>query len=444
METNMKSTSKRLTRWTLAAMVAGILVGYICHNSLPAGAAKELAGYLALVTDSFLRLIKMIVAPLVFATLVSGITGMDDNKAIGRIGVKALGWFVIASFASMAIGLFFVNLTHPGIGLNLPLPASDSATGLKTSGLNLKDFVASIFPKSVIEAMANNSILQIVVFALFFGVGLGKLKSPVGGTLKNAADELMKVMLHVTNAVMLVAPLGIFAALASTVTLQGLNVLATYGKLIGYFYVALACLWAMLFLVAKCFLKERTAPLVRAIREPMMIAFSTASSEAAYPRLIERLRQFGVSQRLVGFVLPIGYSFNLDGSMVFQAFAAVFIAQAYGVHMSLGQQITMMLVLMISSKGIAGVPRGSLVVVAAIVPMFGLPESGMLLMMAIDQFLDMGRTATNVLGNSIATAVVAKWEGELGAEVSETEMLDEPGLMPSHAGPARSAEGHPG
>lgn len=435
----MKSTSNKLTRWTLAAMLAGIVVGYFCHNSLSAGAAKEVAGYLALISDSFLRLIKMIVAPLVFATLVAGIAGMDDNKAIGRIGVKALGWFVIASFVSMAIGLFFVNVTHPGIGLNLPLPASDASTGLKTSGLNLKDFVSSIFPKSIVEAMANNSILQIVVFAIFFGVALGKLRSPSGNTLRSGADELMKVMLHITNAVMLAAPLGIFAALASTVTLQGLDVLATYGKLIGYFYVALACLWTLLFLVAKCFLKERTAPLVRAIREPMLIAFSTASSEAAYPRLIERLRQFGVSQRLVGFVLPIGYSFNLDGSMVFQAFAAVFIAQAYGVHMPLGQQITMMLVLMISSKGIAGVPRGSLVVVAAIVPMFGLPESGMLLMMAIDQFLDMGRTATNVLGNSIATAVVAKWEGELGAQVSETEIPDAP-QVPSHAGAVQSAK----
>ncbi|HZE92684.1 MAG TPA: dicarboxylate/amino acid:cation symporter [Rhizobacter sp.] len=416
----MKS-SNQLTRWIMYSMIAGIVVGYLCNRYLTPEAAKGLASYFGLASDSFLRLIKMIVAPLVFATLVSGIAGMDDTKSIGRIGAKAIGWFVVASLLSLTIGLTFVNLTHPGVGLNLPMPAADAATGLKTSGLNLKDFVASVFPKSAIEAMANNSILQILVFAVFFGVAVGKLPRDSASTMKHWADELMQVMLHVTNAVMLLAPIGIFAALASTVTVQSLGVLLTYGKLIGFFYVALLALWAILAIAGFAVLKQRTIPLIRSIREPMMIAFSTASSEAAYPKLIERLQAFGIKKRLVGFVLPLGYSFNLDGSMVFQAFAAVFIAQAFGVEMSLGQQITMMLVLMVSSKGMAAVPRGSLVVVAAILPMFGLPETGMLLIMAIDQFLDMGRTATNVLGNSIATAVVAKWEGELLPEGTSDE-----------------------
>lgn len=421
----MKPTNK-LTRWIMFSMLAGIVVGYFCNRYLSPESTKALASYFAIVTDSFLRMIKMIVAPLVFATLVSGIAGMDDTKSIGRIGAKALGWFVVASLLSLSIGLTFVNLTHPGVGLDLPIPAADAATGLKTNALNLKDFVASVFPKSAIEAMANNSILQILVFAVFFGVAVGKLPRDSAGTMKRWADELMEVMLHVTNAVMLLAPIGIFAALASTVTVQGLGVLLTYGKFIGFFYVALLTLWVLLYAAGHAVLKERTLPLVRAIREPMMIAFSTASSEAAYPRLIEKLQEFGVKKRLVGFVLPLGYSFNLDGSMVFQAFAAVFIAQAYGVEMSLGTQITMLLVLMVSSKGMAAVPRGSLVVVAAILPMFGLPETGMLLIMAIDQFLDMGRTATNVLGNSIATAVVAKWEGELLPEgAAETDGVGE-------------------
>ncbi|NMM27992.1 MAG: dicarboxylate/amino acid:cation symporter [Glaciimonas sp.] len=412
----MKS-SNTATRMIMLSMVLGVAIGYLCHRyAADAESAKGLAAYFSLVTDAFLRMIKMIIAPLVFATIVSGIAGMDDTKAIGRIGVKALGWFLVASLVSLSIGLVFVNVTHPGSGLNLPLPQADAATGLKTSALNFKEFFTNIFPKNFFEAMSTNAILQILVFSMFFGVALGKLPPGTANPMKRWVDNLMDVMLHVTNAVMLMAPIGIFAALASVVTVQGLGVLLTYGKFIGYFYVALLVLWTVLFVAGFVVLKGRVVSLVRLIREPMMIAFSTASSEAAYPLLIERLQEFGVKKRLVGFMLPLGYSFNLDGSMVYQAFAAVFIAQAFHVHMTLGQQITMLLILMVSSKGMAAVPRGSLVVVAAILPMFGLPEAGLLLIMGIDQFLDMGRTATNVLGNSIATAVVAKWEGELSAE----------------------------
>ena len=440
----MKS-SNRLTRRIALSMAAGILVGYACHSFLSPEATKALAGYLAVVTDCFLRLIKMIIAPLVFATLVSGIAAMDDSKAIGRIGAKAIGWFVVASLLSLSVGLIFVNLTRPGVGLNLPLPAADASSGLKAVGFNLKDFAASIVPKSAIEAMSNNAILQIVVFAAFFGVALGKLRGSAGATLRYGIDELMKVMLHVTNAVMLLAPLGIFAALASTVSVNGLAVLVTYGKFIGFFYIALFALWLILYGAARVVLKHRALPLIRVIREPLMIAFSTASSEAAYPKLIESLQSFGIRQRMVGFVLPLGYSFNLDGSMIFQAFSAVFIAQAFGIDMPLGQQVTMMLVLMISSKGMAAVPRGSLVVVAAILPMFGLPESGMLLIMAIDQFLDMGRTATNILGNSVATAVIAKWEGDLlpeGQVLIPSDTAADLSPPPVATGPAYHATQH--
>lgn len=423
-------TQNRLTRRIMLGMVAGIAAGYLCHSLWPDPAVqKEIAGWFALATDAFLRLIKMVVAPLVFATLVSGIAGMDDTRAIGRIGVRAIAWFMAASLLSLAIGLVFVNLAQPGAGLHMALPAADAATGLKTQALNLKEFVASVFPKSFAEAMGNNAILQILVFSAFFGVAVGKLPRQAGAGMRRWVDDLMQAMLSVTNAVMALAPLGIFAALASAVTVQGLGILFTYGKFVGYFYLALLALWCVLFAAGYAVLKEQMPALLRAIREPMMIAFSTASSEAAYPRLIERLQGFGIRKRLVGFVLPLGYSFNLDGSMVFQAFAAVFIAQAFKVDMSWGQQVTMLLVLMVSSKGMAAVPRGSLVVVAAILPMFGLPEAGLLLVMAVDQFLDMGRTATNVLGNSIATAVIAKWEGEYGEEPVEA-------AQPGEAAPA--------
>ncbi|MDF3837658.1 dicarboxylate/amino acid:cation symporter [Cupriavidus basilensis] len=427
----MKKTTNKLTRWIMLSMALGVIVGYACHHvAADAAEAKAIAGNFSIITEIFLRMIKMIIAPLVFATLVSGIAGMDDTKAIGRIGAKALTWFVVASLVSLSIGLLFVNLAQPGVNLNMVLPDAGASTNLKTGALNLKEFVTHIFPKSIFEAMATNEIMQILIFSLFFGVALGRATGGSGQFVKRSVDELMDVMLRITNTVMLFAPVGIFAALAAAVTVQGLDVLLTYGKFIGAFYLALLALWAVLFVAGYAVLKRRMFDLAKGIREPMMIAFSTASSEAAYPKMIERLQRFGVKKRLVGFVLPLGYSFNLDGSMVYQAFAAVFIAQAFNVHMSLGHQITMLLILMVSSKGMAAVPRGSLVVVAAILPMFGLPEAGLLLVMGIDQFLDMGRTATNVLGNSIATAVVAKWEGELGQEGDIEPFADE--AFPGH------------
>ena len=394
-----------------AALILGILVGYVCNQAAPTPqAAKEIAGYFGIITDIFLRLIKMIIAPLVFATLVSGLANIGDSKTVGRIGSKALGWFIAASLVSLTVGLIFANLLQPGHALNMALPEAGAATNLKTGALNLKDFITHVFPKSIVEAMAGNSVLQILVFSVFFGLALGNLHSQAARSLVQTMDEVVHVMLKVTDYVMRFAPLGVFAAVAAVVTTQGLGMLSVFGKLLASFYIALAVLWTILIGAGYAVLGREVFRLIKLVRSPMLLGFSTASSESAYPKLMEQLEKFGVKNRITGFVLPLGYSFNLDGSMLYTGFAALFVAQAYGIPMSLGEQITMLLVLMVSSKGVAGVPRSSLVVVAAVLPMFNLPEAGLLLIMGIDHFLDMGRTATNVLGNAIATAAVAKWE----------------------------------
>ncbi|MGF6529206.1 dicarboxylate/amino acid:cation symporter [Variovorax sp. PvP013] len=422
-----KKKPNALVRWIMAAMVMGIAVGYACHALAPdAAAARDIARYFNIATDVFLRMIKMVVAPLVFATLVAGIASMGDARAVGRVGAKALGWFVSASLVSLALGLVFVNLLQPGASLGLPLPDVGAATHLKTASLNLADFVTQLVPTSIAQAMSTNAILQILVFSLFFGFAISALPREATATTVRFVDELVVIMLKLTDFVMKFAPVGVFAAIASVITTQGLGVLVTYGKFIGGFYLGLAVLWLVLAGVgAACLGARPMVRLLRLLREPTLIAFSTASSESAYPKMMEQLKAFGVRQRIASFVLPLGYSFNLDGSMMYQAFAAVFVAQAFGIEMSLGTQITMLLVLMVSSKGIAGVPRASLVVVAAVLPMFGLPEAGLLLIMGIDQFLDMGRTATNVIGNGIASAVVAKWEGGLRTDGGVDEEEDE-------------------
>lgn len=404
----------KLTTWIGVALVLGIVVGYACHELVPeAAAAKELAGYFGILTDIFLRLIKMIIAPLIFATLVAGLANMGDAKAVGRIGGRALGWFICASFCSLFIGLLFANVLHPGHGLNVPLPDSAAGLNLKTAALNLKDFITHVFPKSVIEAMAGNEVLQILIFAVFFGVALGHLHNQTARSLVNTMDEVVHVMLKVTDYVMRFAPFGVFGAVAAAITINGLGMLLVFGKFMLSFYVALAALWCVLILAGFAVLGKDVFRLLKLVRGPLLVGFSTASSESVYPKLMEQLEKFGIKNRVTGFVLPLGYSFNLDGSMMYTTFLALFIAQAYDIPMSITAQITMLLVLMVSSKGIAGVPRASLVVVAAVLPMFNLPEAGLLLVLGIDHFLDMGRTVTNVLGNSIATAVVAKWEGAI-------------------------------
>ena len=402
----------RQSTYILLAMLLGIVAGYLCNKmAATPDEAKSIASYFAMMTDIFLRLIKMIIAPLIFATLVSGLINMGDAKTVGRIGGRAIGWFLMASLLSLSIGLVLANVLQPGGSLSIPLPDVNAAVDLKTSSLNLKDFLTHVFPRNIFEAMAGNEILQIVVFSVFFGLALGNVRHiKTADTLANTIEGAVPVMLKVTGYVMLFAPLGVFAAIANVVTTQGLGVLMVYGKVMGGFYTALLVLWAVLIGLAYLVLKNKVFPLLSAVRDPMILGFSTASSEAAYPRVMEALKRLGISERVIGFVLPLGYSFNLDGSMIYTTFAALFVAQAYNIPMDLGTQITMLLVLMVSSKGIAGVPRSALVVVAAVMPMFNLPEAGVLLIMGIDVFLDMGRTATNVLGNSIATAVIAKWE----------------------------------
>jgi Na+/H+-dicarboxylate symporter len=414
----------RQSTYILLAMLLGIVAGYVCNKmAATPDEAKSIASYFAMLTDIFLRLIKMIIAPLIFATLVSGLINMGDAKTVGRIGGRAIGWFLMASLLSLSIGLVLANVLQPGGSLSIPLPDVNAAVDLKTSSLNLKDFLTHVFPRNIFEAMAGNEILQIVVFSVFFGLALGNVRHiKAADTLATTIEGAVPVMLKVTGYVMLFAPLGVFAAIANVVTTQGLGVLMVYGKVMGGFYTALLILWAVLIGLAYLVLKNKVFPLLSAVRDPMILGFSTASSEAAYPRVMEALKRLGISERVIGFVLPLGYSFNLDGSMIYTTFAALFVAQAYNIPMDLGTQITMLLVLMVSSKGIAGVPRSALVVVAAVMPMFNLPEAGVLLIMGIDVFLDMGRTATNVLGNSIATAVIAKWENAYDDQESTLEI----------------------
>ncbi|MEO7496076.1 MAG: dicarboxylate/amino acid:cation symporter [Massilia sp.] len=402
----------RLTVYILVALVLGIVAGYIANLNLsnPAGFADGMSR----ITTVFLRLIKMIIAPLVFSTLVVGIAKMGDVNEVGRIGIKALGWFVIASILSLSLGLVLVNLFRPGDAMALSniVPKAGTATGLVTSGLTLKEFVTHLVPASIVDGMAKNEILQIVIFSIFFGTAAAAVGERSEVVIE-AIDGVAHIMLKLTGYVMNFAPIAVFAAVSGIIAKSGLGVLTTYGVFMGEFYFAILMLWVMLTILGFIFLGPRVLNLLAELRGPTLLAFSTASSEAAFPKTLEGLERFGVRNRIAAFVLPIGYSFNLDGSMMYCTFASVFIAQAYGIELALSTQISMMLVLMLTSKGMAGVPRASLVVIAATLNQFNIPEAGLLLLLGIDHFLDMARSATNVIGNGIATAVVAKWEGEL-------------------------------
>ena len=432
--------AKRLTQFIVLALILGVITGWAINAAIddgtPASAArlKSIAEYLSIVTTLFLRLIKMIIAPLVFSTLVAGIAHMGDIAALGRIGIRSLLWFILATFVSLTLGLIIVTLLHPGVGLNLPLPPVTAASGVQTSVFNLKDFASHLVPQSIFEAMSNNEILPIVIFSTFFGVALTSVGER-GKPLVRGVEALVRVMLQLTNYVMRFAPFAVFTAVASALAERGPQIIATLGKFVGSFYLGLFILWAVMIGVCFVIVGPRTRHLVRYIRDPVVLAFSTASSEAAYPRTLEELERFGVPPRIASFVLPLGYSFNLDGSMMYMTFATLFIAQAYNIHLSLGQEITMLLVLMVTSKGMAGVPRASLVVIAAIMPMFHIPEAGLLLILAVDHFLDMGRSGTNVVGNAVASSVIARWEGELRPELSP---VVEPAPAATRAKPSRA------
>ncbi len=415
----------RLTTYILIGLVLGIVVGYVVNTTMAKPAA--FADTMSLVTTLFLRLIKMIIAPLVFSTLVVGIAKMGDAKEVGRIGVKALGWFVIASVLSLSLGLVLVNVFRPGDAMALAgnLPPVGTSSGIVTTGLTLKEFITHLVPSSIADGMAKNEILQIVVFSLFFGTAAAAVGARATPMI-DAIDGVAHVMLKVTAYVMNFAPIAVFAAVAGIIAKSGLGVLQTYGIFMAEFYLGIVLLWVILILIGMAFLGPRVLRLIGLLKEPTLIAFSCASSEAAFPKTLEGLEKFGVKNRLAAFVLPIGYSFNLDGSMMYCTFAAVFIAQAYGIELPMSTQITMMLVLMLTSKGMAGVPRASLVVIAATLAQFNIPEAGLLLLLGIDHFLDMARSATNVIGNGIATAVVAKWEGDLEEPVPHKDVATAP------------------
>lgn len=411
--------ANRQTLYVALALVLGIAAGELLNLTLgssgitkPNPALSQIIEIFTVLTDIFLRLIKMIIAPLVFSTLVAGMAKMGDIHTAGRIGIKALLWFFSASIFSLLLGMLLVNLFEPGSSLHIELPPIATETGLPEVKPTLGNFVAHIFPKSIIEAMAGNEILQIVVFSMFFGIACASIGDLARPTVK-LLDSLTHIMLKVTGFVMHYAPVAVFAAIASVIAQQGIGVLLSYGKFIGEFYFGLLLLCSALGCIGFLFLGRRVLSLLRHIREPMLLAFGTASSESAYPKLLQQLERFGCDEKVCGLVLPLGYSFNLDGSMMYMTFAVLFIAQAYGIDMPLADQLIMLLILLFTSKGVAGVPRASLIIIAATLSMFHIPEAGLLLLLGIDQILDMGRSATNVFGNSIAAALVSRWEKAL-------------------------------
>lgn len=406
--------TRRRTYAILVALVLGIVCGLSVHVWAPTyiSAAEQAA---TLLTGLFLRLIRMVIAPLVFATLVSGIGKLGDDTLVLRVGGKVILWFLAMSFISLTIGLLAANILQPGAGFSAPLPADIASLKHPFQPI---DFVLHIVPTSILDAMSRNDILQIVVFSVLFGVSL-PAAGKAGKTMLAWSEELAHIMLRMTDMVMVLAPLAVFGSIMGSLAHSGPEMMMHFGRFLVQFYGTIMSLWCVLTFVAFCVIGPRIKDLIKELVQPVLLGFATASSESVYPLLLERLENFGVPSRIAGFVLPLGYSFNLDGSILFQSFGAMFIAQAYGIHLAWTQQALMVLVMMLSSKGIAGVPRASLVTLVAVLPQFGLPEAGIALILGIDHFLDMLRTATNVLGNGYAAAVSAKWEGVLSEGPTE-------------------------
>jgi Na+/H+-dicarboxylate symporter len=398
----------------IIALILGVGTGGFVHVQYPES-AEPFSKNIKLLGTIFIRLVQMIIAPLVFTTLVVGIAKMSDIKMIGRVGTKAMLWFISASLVSLFIGLMLVNWFEPGHVTKLPIQDAASAEELLKSskGFSLEDFVKHVIPKSLFEAFAENEVLQIVVFSIMFGVALANLGEEYSKPVIKLFDIVAHGILKMVGYIMWFAPLGVLGAIAAVVATNGFEIFKVYAVYLRDFFFALAVLWLVLLLVGYLILGNRLFELLRRIKEPLLIAFSTTSSEAVFPKLVEELERFGCNSRVVSFILPLGYSFNLDGSMMYMTFASIFIAQIYGIEMTLGQQITMLLVLMLTSKGIAGVPRASLVIIVATCSMFGIPPEGIALILPIDHFCDMGRSMTNVLGNALATSAVSKWEGQL-------------------------------
>ena len=409
-----KSIFSNLTIQILVAMVIGAVLGIFIHQNYIPDDAKNFSDKIKMLATVFIRLVQMIIAPLVFTTLVVGIAKLGDIKAVGRIGGKALGWFFSASFISLLIGMFWVNILKPGKGLklgNIDLSTASEVAD-KTQAFSAQNFVEHIIPKSIVEAMANNEILQIVIFSIFFGLAAASIGTAVKPVI-NALDKTSHIILKMVNYVMKFAPLGVFGAIAGVFAIKDVNdLLITYAKFYSSFLIGIGSLWIFLVSIGFLFLGKKMKNLLKHIISPLIIAFGTTSSEAVFPKLTEELERFGIKDKIVSFMLPLGYSFNLDGSMMYMTFASIFIAQVYGVPLDFGTQMTMLLVLMLTSKGIAGVPRASLVVVAATCGMFKIPIEGIALILPIDHFCDMFRSATNVLGNAVATSVIGKWEKE--------------------------------
>ncbi|MBX9784645.1 MAG: dicarboxylate/amino acid:cation symporter [Chitinophagaceae bacterium] len=410
----------KLTWYILIAMLLGAASGALIYYNADAATSDSIAKNLKLLTTIFLRLVQMIIAPLVFCTLVVGIAKLGDLKTVGRVGGKAMLWFISASLISLLIGMALVNLLKPGVGIDLSGASAESVKDLagKTQSFTIQNFVEHVFPKSVIEAMAGNEILQIVVFSIFFGIAAAAMGDYAKPLIK-ALDIASHIILHMVGYVMKFAPIGVFGAIAAVIATKGFSIFIFYGKYFFSFLGGIAVLWIVLLTVGYIILNKRLPVLLKRISQPLVIAFSTTSSEAVFPKLTEELERFGCKDKIVSFILPLGYSFNLDGSMMYMTFASIAIAQAYGIHLDMGTQLTMLIVLMLTSKGIAGVPRASLVVILATCAMFKIPPEGVALILPIDHFCDMFRSMTNVIGNALATSVVSKWEGELAPALSD-------------------------
>lgn len=403
--------SKSLTTMIIAGLVLGIIAGFIVNLVASPATAKAYSQDISILTAIFLRLIKMIIAPLIISTLVVGIAKMGDAKTLGRIFSKTLFLFICASLISIALGLVIVNIFQPGNGINFVAHDAASVAALKAEPFTFKVFVSHAIPTSIVDAMARNEVLQIVVFSIFLGCGLAAIGDK-GAPIVHVLDSLVEVMLKITGYVMLFAPFTVFAAISAMIAERGLGVLISAGIFMGEFYMTLALLWVILIGASFVIIGPCVIRLTRGISEPALLAFTTSSSEAAFPGTLKALEKFGVSPKIASFVLPIGYSFNLVGSMAYCSFATIFIAQACNIHLGMGEQITMLLILMLTSKGMAGVPRASLVVIAATLNQFNIPEAGLILLMGVDPFLDMGRSATNVMSNAMGAALVSRWEGE--------------------------------